>query len=68
MSRSQYTFTVQHMARKGCLLRAHIYERNKDIFVRIKAISALGPSVYGPFCEVHLIPFTRKDEKDRPIK
>ena len=40
----------------------------KDIFVRIKAISALGPSVYGSFCGVHLIPFTRKDEKDRPIK
>ena len=48
-------------------IRAHIHKQNKDSFVRIKASSALGPSVYGPFCEVHRFPFTRKDEKDRLI-
>ena len=74
-----WPFQQLHLAQTGmfiycaykilCMLyKAHIHERNKDIFVRIRAISALGPSVYGPFCEVHLSPFTRTDEKDRPTK
>ena len=49
----------------------HMHEQNKDIFLRIRTISVLVTHyvhIYGPFRDVYLIPFTRKDEKDRPIK
>ena len=45
-----------------------MHEQTKDMLVRIKASSPLIASVYGPFCEVHFIPFTCKDKKHWPIK
>ena len=52
----------------GVTLGGFIQQRNKGICSRIMEISALAPSLFGPYCGKHLIPFMNKNEKDRPIK